>query len=660
MELVKNKDRLIKTAIGCGIIFLIVLAYLFIEYRAISIHVINSNKEVSANHFIRGSLTELLPGDVIEQEIRVSKDSFCSIQLEFDTFGRKNNCTVDVVLYNEANEVVSEWSLDASILVENYRFFLDEDIEVNDEALYRLKITSKDSSPGNAIGIKSSGFDSMYGQELKVNGQAVEDDICFTVMGRYYSGLTLLKAFVLFAVISLLAVMVIINISTLKIEQVFVVAFLLTGFLYTMILPPYSAPDEAKHFATVYYYTNPAGAEELLDDRGKTIVRETDLVLNHRDNYKPNASTYEVIKKELTSPEVSLKSAGYFDNPLSVPPTSYIPQEIGGLIGRIFGLSGVLTLYLMKVCMLIAAAVLGYFTIKIAPVGKMIFFALYFTPMVLALMTSANYDSSVDSLAFLIIAYILKLRIENEKVGIKEYVPLLLLSLIMVPIKVVYILVIFAVFVIPVSKFGGRKNYLLMNGGLILINAVVLLAIRISSIRYIVVEGGGGTANVHWTLGQILSNIPRACIVFAQSFFKEISFYYDTMIGQRLGWLELMVPSILILCFSLVIFMCVFSKTGSEKEYEAPLWERVIYVLIFLAVYCGVMLALWLDFTSAGSEVIEGVQGRYFIPALPLLLLALKGKGFVFDERIIRWVPVALVSFNIFTLGAVFEQIVCR
>ncbi len=660
MDLVKNKERLIKTAIGCGIVFLLVLAYLFIEYRAISVHVINAEKEVSVNHFIRGSLGELLPGDVIEQEIRVTNDSFSAIQLEFDTFGRKNNCSVDVVLYNEADEAVKEWSLDASILVENYRFFLDEDIKVDDEAMYRLRITSKDSYPGNAVGLKTSGFDSMYGQELKVNGRVVEDDISFSVMGRYYSGLTFLKAFILFAVITLLTVMVIINIPSLKIEQVFVAAFLLTGFLYTMVFPPYSAPDEAKHFATVFYYTNPSGAEELLDDRGKTIVRETDMVLSHWDNYKPKASTYEVIKKELLSPEVSLKSTGYFDNPLSVPPTSYIPQEIGGLIGRLFGLSGVLTLYLMKICMLIAAAVLGYFTIKMAPVGKMVFFALYFTPMVMSLMTSANYDSSVDSLAFFIIAYILKLKYENEKIGIKEYVPLLVLSLIMVPIKVVYILVIFAVFVIPASKFGSRKNFLLMNGGLILINAVVLLAIRISSIRYIVVEGGGGTANVHWTLGQILSNIPRACVVFAQSFFKEISFYYDTMIGQRLGWLELMVPSIVILCFSFVIFMCVFSKTASEKEYEPPVRERVIFALIFLAVYCGVMLALWLDFTSAGSEVIEGVQGRYFIPALPLLLLALKGRRVVFDDKIIRWVPLALVTLNIFTLGAVFEQIVCR
>ena len=41
------------------------------------------------------------------------------------------------------------------------------------------------------------------------------------------------------------------------------------------------------------------------------------------------------------------------------------------------------------------------------------------------------------------------------------------------------------------------------------------------------------------------------------------------------------------------------------------------------------MLALMLSYTFVTEDVIAGVQGRYFLPCLPLLLLAIRGRSIV-------------------------------
>ena len=50
-------------------------------------------------------------------------------------------------------------------------------------------------------------------------------------------------------------------------------------------------------------------------------------------------------------------------------------------------------------------------------------------------------------------------------------------------------------------------------------------------------------------------------------------------------------------------------------------------VTIFMLVFCGIATALYLQFTPVGSDVVLGVQSRYFIPVIllpltPLLLAA--------------------------------------
>ena len=59
--------------------------------------------------------------------------------------------------------------------------------------------------------------------------------------------------------------------------------------------------------------------------------------------------------------------------------------------------------------------------------------------------------------------------------------------------------------------------------------------------------------------------------------------------------------------------------------------NRILAIGIFLATAAGVLLSQFLVWSAICGDVIEGVQGRYFLPVLPLLLVSIRAR--------IRWQP---------------------
>ena len=50
---------------------------------------------------------------------------------------------------------------------------------------------------------------------------------------------------------------------------------------------------------------------------------------------------------------------------------------------------------------------------------------------------------------------------------------------------------------------------------------------------------------------------------------------------------------------------------------------RALYLAVFALTFAGVLLALYVATSDVGAPAIRGVQGRYFVPLLPLLGVAL-------------------------------------
>jgi uncharacterized membrane protein len=100
------------------------------------------------------------------------------------------------------------------------------------------------------------------------------------------------------------------------------------------------------------------------------------------------------------------------------------------------------------------------------------------------------------------------------------------------------------------------------------------------------------------------------------------------MIGGQLGWLNIPVSYWIIGGLA----VCLLLTCIHEKETEPvviPAKRRLLFVLSLLLVYLFIAVGMMVWWTPAGSRVVQGIQGRYFIPVLPLALFSLYGFDFI-------------------------------
>jgi uncharacterized membrane protein len=96
----------------------------------------------------------------------------------------------------------------------------------------------------------------------------------------------------------------------------------------------------------------------------------------------------------------------------------------------------------------------------------------------------------------------------------------------------------------------------------------------------------------------------------------------DEMVGSRLGSLDLHMPKLLS-CLSLVNLALV-SVFRPAIPGMRPL-SRLVIAVLALGSLAATLLLLYLQFNPVGQPWIDGFQGRYILPVLPLLPLAIGG-----------------------------------
>lgn len=129
------------------------------------------------------------------------------------------------------------------------------------------------------------------------------------------------------------------------------------------------------------------------------------------------------------------------------------------------------------------------------------------------------------------------------------------------------------------------------------------------------------TSDEGYSIGYLLDHIDILPKIFWGTLISMGSEYFYETFGGGLGWFSIAVPWWIII----TLFMCILMVTFSEeKNYSS---NRIIKVgmLIIVAVSIAlVCVALLLDWTPITTYIINGVQGRYFLPVLPLLFIGMQ------------------------------------
>lgn len=392
---------------------------------------------------------------------------------------------------------------------------------------------------------------------------------------------------------------------TSKPENIFLVMALVYGLAFLFVTPPFQVPDENSHFI-----------KDLGLDEGNLIPQkyntETGFIVSNNIIHFISEYPHSIIKnsnQKYQFVDISNKSV------VTYSPIDYSLSALTIKIGELLGASALILLYLARLVNLFTWIFLTYLAIRLIPVQKWTFLLITLMPMSLFEAASVSIDSLTIGLSFLAIAYILKLVYDSDPFKKIDYIALIVLGCLIALSKSIYILLFFLFILIPKSKFKTFKIKYVAFLVLLLILSVVTAGWADLTL------GLYHPALVNYSIfGQlyfIMNNISFYASVILSNIVTQSNFYLMSIVGF-FGWFEIPLPFSLVMMYLLLIWIVALLDKNKIKINSN---QKLINLGIILVGFISIFTLEYLTWNSVGSNFIEGIQGRYFIPFLPVLAL---------------------------------------
>ncbi|MDR2830228.1 MAG: DUF2142 domain-containing protein [Methanobrevibacter sp.] len=412
------------------------------------------------------------------------------------------------------------------------------------------------------------------------------------------------------------------KINDLKIETIFLFFCLFFGFIFVFVTAPFMVADESSHFLKAwdvsqwnFIQKNPSITvpKSIGDSVGNVSLSSNDaddimkIMSLGRNDY------LQYFNEPLNAHETQKIS---IINIYTYPPMSYIAPAFVLKTGEFFNLSPLILLYLTRLINLITYAIIVYFGIKILPIGKYMFLLITLMPMTLSQAASASGDSLNNALSFFIICLFLKLALNKKQIQ-KNDIILLSLSLLGVALsKQIYILLGLLFFIIPKSNFSNIRIRLLYFLSIIIPPGIIVVFWNLLSKYY--VSSSSKIVSSTFSNGSYLLDFSY---IITNTLITRFNYIATSFVGY-FGWLAKCYPLPLILIYIYLIVLVIVSVI-EINDFKLLMKQKIISILIFFIGSLALLLIIF-GWEPAGSMVIGGIQGRYFIPFAPLFFLTLQ------------------------------------
>lgn len=439
-----------------------------------------------------------------------------------------------------------------------------------------------------------------------------------------------------------------------KLEKLFLLIMIPISIVYSLILIPGMVPDESTHMRLIYSLSS-----QLMGVEKDTItLRGEEKYIYERLPRSPNYESYEYTYNHL----FSLESNG---NYVEIGEESadwkqifgYFPSVIGVTICRFLHLGATPTLYISRMFNHFFYIWLTYFAIKKIPVGKQLLFMIALLPMCSQQMMSLSYDAVLNSACFFCLAYGLFFVYNNDEVRYDEYIKYLFSGILLLSIKgAIYsfllMIPIFAKFKsLSNDKRIERRQKLVIFFAL----AILILILNFNSFKAPSPDSLGNAASkniISWsntegyTISWLLANPIDGIMLFVNTLLLYGNWYFYSCLGQDLSWFTIQLNYSIFNLWFILLFLSSLHDEG-EKEVEGRL--KVLFGLISLIVLFLVMLSMCIYWTPLTYNIIQGVQGRYFIPIVFTILMILNNKRISLKDKIYKYINILAVILSIYT-----------
>ena len=469
------------------------------------------------------------------------------------------------------------------------------------------------------------------------------------VIYKHYQNIWNLKYIISVAIAMIFVIASIIwNCKKGKFEKMIISFLIPIGMAYLFFIAPSYVPDEHAHIWKALEISEGKLVTEITEDgESKELVPRFfyDNIVPHLQNYGQfNSSSYK---------ETDYNDLVKVENPAQAyPAVLYIFSSIGFFIGKIFGLNGIITIYLARMLNFIVFLILGYWSIKLIPYGKWIVSIILFLPMSLQQAVSISADSFLNAISIFYVCYTMYLCKKKNKINIKSKILYGIMSIIIAISKVVYIPIVgislllienkeiskkekctFLSIIIPLSIISGVIWFLIMQSYPVLDNNLVYNEIYNVSMK-----------------DQLISIIknPSLFITVLNNTFKD-GLFIEGMVGSLMGWLNIEISRVVIIMFVILLALSPFLE---ENEIKNNRKEKIWNLIIFFGTYILIVLAAYLSWTTVGADKVMGVQGRYFLPIIILPLISLCDKDRYVKFKNIKYIlPIICIGLNLIAIS---------
>ena len=506
----------------------------------------------------------------------------------------------------------------------------------------------------NGSAVLAGDFGENYVYE--VNGAEVSGNICMVAL--YSNQLILDRAFkgmLICSAIVLLIVFILAVFRKASVGRIFIISAVFLAFIYSFLIPPYCVPDERAHIDAVYSISNDLMGIEKNSAPGRIYKRACDI-----DNTKENTmdvtveryrETFQSLFEKAENEKLVLASA---DNPVgNVTFLNYLPAAFGFTIARIMHFNMMTMIMFGRWMNALVSIILMWIGIKKIPFGKVTLAIIGLFPIVLQQISSCSYDGILIGAVFVYLAYSFSLLYSEEKCIYDLAIMILSGAFFAAACKGGVYIPLLGMFLIVFWELGRNMKEKIKWTIEVAIPLGLIFIGQFSQRIWGIFIGNEGSAystdSQLYTISYFKDAPNKLIRLYQNTLVTQGDVHLQQAIGGRLGRLNIIIPWYILIMFLILIILSNF-KEKNEKIFIKN--GQRLFMLFLCCVSVGlVMLSMLLAFTQVDCNFIAGVQGRYYLPMICLVVLCVRnGKVVLTNRNEILFVNSAVV-LNIIVFG---------
>jgi uncharacterized membrane protein len=425
------------------------------------------------------------------------------------------------------------------------------------------------------------------------------------------------------------------------VSAVYLVLAVPAGLAFALLIPPSQVLDESAHFLRVWQVaegnviaerrTDPNSGLEVNGGSVDLCVRE------YVDEFAAAAALpapYRFRDFWLDTPDCTPQRREYFMGEAmgSYSIWTYPGHTVGVAVGRATGLPVPVTFFLGRLLGLAFAISLAWQAIRTAPRAKLVMCAVALLPM--SLMGAAGYspDGLVLGTSLILVAYCLRFA-TTDAVMRRLDIAIIAAALIALTMTKPPYVVFALLFLCYRATAGGTKKQTTRTLGVITLAAVVLTA---AWNRLGFPQGAVETFRPHIDQAAQLRWIVTHPLAYL-NVVSDTFFYWESQEFVIKGWVgafgmfrsgvadsPLIMPIfVLLAAAAIAVFSAVEAGPLPTLRSRAVALQSWVPWLTIAAGVLAIFTSAYVAWDEVGAPRIYGLQGRYFIPLLPLPALAL-------------------------------------